>query len=207
MLEAIILDFGGVVWAPDDETAWLAHRDVMGAELGFESGAAMWSYLYEGGEWWLAKTGRISDGEFWQRLLEPLGPTDTAAQRAWVDRLFEPFRVIQPRMRELLERIKERYLLALLSNASDWLTTALSEVFQVDHLFDVVVISAQVGMAKPDPAIYELTLARLGVFPSAALFIDDQARNTRVAEVLGIPSIVFSGVEELWAELGARGVL
>jgi epoxide hydrolase-like predicted phosphatase len=207
MIQAIIFDFGGVLALPDDETAWRAHLDVMGTELGFESGAAMWAYIFEGEEWGLAKTGRINDDEFWRRLLEPLGLVTLEARREWVRRLYGPQGSVHPRMRELLGRLKGRYKLALLSNASDWLETALSEEYQLDDAFDVVVVSALVGLAKPDPAIYQLTLERLGVPAPAALFIDDQVRNTRAAEALGIPSIVFPGVEELWMELAARGIL
>lgn len=207
MTEAIIFDFGGVIAVPDDEAAWRAHKDVMGAELGFESGAAMWSYIFEGQEWWLAKTGRISDDEFWRRLLEPLGISTLDARRQWVRRLYGPSGGVHPRVRSLLAQLKGRYKLALLSNATDWLATALGEVHQLDGVFDVVVVSALVGLAKPDPAIYELTLQRLDIPASATLFIDDQARNTRVAEALGIPSIVFPGVEELWTLLAHRGIL
>jgi putative hydrolase of the HAD superfamily len=206
-LQAIIFDFGNVIAVPDDEAAWRAHRDVMGTELGFASGAAMWSHIFKSGEWWLVKTGRLSHDEFWRRLLEPLGLTTLEAQREWVRRLYGPAGGVHPRMRELVGRLKGHYKLALLSNATDWLGTALEEEFQLGDAFDVVVISALVGLAKPDPAIYELTLERLGVLAAEALFIDDQARNTRVAEALGIPSIVFPGVEELWAELAARGIL
>jgi epoxide hydrolase-like predicted phosphatase len=207
MTQAIIFDFGGVVSVPDDEQTWRAHKDAMGIELGFESGAALWSYIFEGEAWWLAKTGQIGDDEFWRRLLEPCGLATLAARREWVRRLYGSFGDVHPRMRELLGRLKGRYKLALLSNASDWLGTALSEEFQLHEAFDVTVVSALVGLAKPDAAIYELTLERLGTPAPQTLFIDDQARNTQAAEALGIPSIVFPGVGELWVELAARGIL
>ena len=73
--------------------------------------------------------------------------------------------------------------------------------------FDGMLVSGEEGVIKPDPAIYELTLERLGLPAQETLFIDDMPRNTKVAEVLGIPSIVFSGAEALWAELAARGIL
>jgi hypothetical protein len=47
--------------------------------------------------------------------------------------------------------------------------------------FDLYVNSAEVGLAKPDPAIYQLTLDRLGVRPEEAIFIDDHVRNTDAA--------------------------
>jgi HAD superfamily hydrolase (TIGR01509 family) len=167
----------------------------------------MWSRFYDGEEWRLAKTGRIGDQEYWRRLLEPLGLNTPASRHAWVQRLFRPFEHVHPRMRDLLEQLRRHYRLALLSNASDWLATALKDEFRLDGVFDVVVISALVGMAKPDPAIYELALERLGLPAAATLFIDDQARNTRAAEALGIPSLVFPGVAGLWAELRSRGIL
>lgn len=174
MTQAIIFDFGGVISVLDDKEAWEAHREALGVELGFESGVAMWSYVFEGEEWWLAKTGRISDEEFWRRLLESYGLTTREARREWVRRLYEPWGGAYPRMRQLLARLKGRYRLALLSNASDQLGTALSEEHQLGDVFDVVVISALVGLAKPAPAIYELTLARLGIPAPETLFIDDQ---------------------------------
>ncbi len=206
MTQGIIFDYGNVLALPQDPAAWEAHLDALGAELGFANGAALWSYLYEGKEWLWAKTGRITDAEFWRRLLEPCGLTTSTERRAWVRRLFEPGGV-HPRMRQLVTQLQERYKLALLSNASDWLVTALDDELQLAQLFDVVVVSAAVGMAKPDPAIYWLTLERLGLPASAVLFIDDQARNTQAAEALGIPSILFTGVEALWSELTTRGLL
>ncbi len=113
MTPAVIFDFGGVLSVPDDEAAWESHLDTVVAELGFECGAAMWSYLYRGEAWQLSKTGRITEDEFWQRLLAPYGLATAEGRREWVQRLFEPFGGVDPRMRELLGRLKGRYKLAL----------------------------------------------------------------------------------------------
>jgi HAD superfamily hydrolase (TIGR01509 family) len=74
-------------------------------------------------------------------------------------------------------------------------------------MFDVVVPSAKVGLAKPEPEIYQLTLDLLGLKPDETLFIDDLPRNTTAAEALGIPSIVFESPTQLRRELVARGIL
>lgn len=55
--------------------------------------------------------------------------------------------------------------------------------------FSVVVDSCEVGMRKPDPAIFELTAARLGVAPSACLFLDDMAENIAGAEATGMAAV------------------
>ncbi len=207
MTRAIIFDFGSVLAVPADWSVWQAHRDEMAKELGFVDGAAMWSYIFEGEGWGLAKTGQLTGEAFWRQLLAPYGLDTPAARRAWVTRLDGPLGGVHPRMRALLSRLKGRYKLALLSNATDDLAQALRETHRLDGVFDVTVISALVGVAKPDAEIYRITLERLGLPAAQTLFIDDQARNTQAAEALGIPSIVFPGVEPLWATLTERDVL
>jgi putative hydrolase of the HAD superfamily len=73
----------------------------------------------------------------------------------------------------------------------------------VDELFDLVVDSSEVGVRKPDPAIYRLALAGLGdVAPEQALFLDDYPSNVHAAEALGIRSLlVESDLRETLAEL------
>ena len=55
----------------------------------------------------------------------------------------------------------------------------------VDDLFEVVVDSANVGMRKPDPEIYELTLERLGLDAPECVFVDDIEVNCDGAAALG----------------------
>ena len=74
------------------------------------------------------------------------------------------------------------------------------------HRFDVRVWSYQLGVAKPDAAIYRHTLAELGVEPEETLFIDDKRVNVEAARALGIQAIEFSSVERLRADLIATGL-
>jgi HAD superfamily hydrolase (TIGR01509 family) len=111
-------------------------------------------------------------------------------------------------MLALLHDLKPRYRLALLSNAwqvemEQW----LEENHKLGSMFEVVVSSAAVRMAKPDQPIYELTLERLGLTPGEALFIDDLARNTVVAEAMGLPCVVFESPAQLRHALTVRGLL
>jgi putative hydrolase of the HAD superfamily len=56
-----------------------------------------------------------------------------------------------------------------------------------------MVISAELGVAKPDPAIYRFTLERLGVPAGAAVFVDDMPRNLEAASAVGMRPVVFNG--------------
>ena len=67
--------------------------------------------------------------------------------------------------------------------------------------FDFKTLSAEIGLIKPDPAIYEHTLRGLGVAAAEALFVDDREINVRAARQLGIHAIQFNSVPQLRKEL------
>jgi putative hydrolase of the HAD superfamily len=70
-----------------------------------------------------------------------------------------------------------------------------------------VVNSSEVGVAKPDRKIFEISLLRAGAEPAEALFIDDMAENVKAAENLGITGHVFSSHVELLAFFRQLGVI
>jgi len=83
--------------------------------------------------------------------------------------------------------------------------------FPVDELFPIVVDSSEVGMRKPDPAIYEHACARLGVAPDAAVFVDDVEENVTAAAGVGLETVHFgpdprASLADLDAILARRGV-
>ena len=67
--------------------------------------------------------------------------------------------------------------------------------------FDGIVISGEVGLQKPDAAIYRLLFARYGIEPESTLFIDDVADNLAAAKALGMTGVLFTSAEQLRAEL------
>lgn len=73
--------------------------------------------------------------------------------------------------------------------------------------FDGVVVSGEVEVAKPDPAIYELLVATHGVRPEDAVFVDDLEANVEAARALGFHGIHFQGAEPLREELERLGLL
>lgn len=81
------------------------------------------------------------------------------------------------------------YRTALLTNISRTGEAIWSSLLPVGDLFDTVVDSSQVGMRKPDPAIYRLTCERLGLAPSQCLFVDDLHCNVDAAASLGMTVI------------------
>jgi putative hydrolase of the HAD superfamily len=205
--KAIIFDYGNVLDVVEDLRPWHAQRNQLAAPFGL-TGEQLWNLLYYTDPWQQVKRGLITREAFWDAILRPLGLPEPEAQREFMIRLMSGHDRVNPAMVDLLRELKPHYRLALLSNTdlSD-METWIADVQGLADMFDVVVPSAKVGLAKPEPEIYQLTLDLLGLKPDETLFIDDLPRNTTAAEALGIPSIVFESPTQLRRELVARGIL
>ena len=100
------------------------------------------------------------------------------------------FEALQPNepMIELMREIKRsgRRMALLTNNVREW-EPLWRSMLPVDEIFELVVDSGFVGMRKPDPPIYELTIARLGgVSAEQCLFVDDVAVNVETARAIGM---------------------
>ncbi|MGH2946939.1 MAG: HAD family hydrolase [Solirubrobacteraceae bacterium] len=77
----------------------------------------------------------------------------------------------------------------------------------LDELFDATVISGEVGLRKPDPAIYALAAERLGLPPEACVFVDDLPGNLKPARALGMATVLHRDAASTLAELRAYALL
>lgn len=193
----LILDFAGVLTADPRPT----HRAWCESEgLPPEAWRATLSDHPEGRRLYAAlEVGEIDQTEWNRRTAALLGThvaPDNLMGRAWA--AVPPAR----RMAALARAAKSAgYRLALLSNSFGTDPFNPYEHTGVWGLFDVHVISEQVRMAKPDPAIYELTLERLGLPARACVFVDDHPRNLPPAEALGITTVLATDEAATVAEL------
>ena len=70
-----------------------------------------------------------------------------------------------------------------------------------DRLFDVRVVSGEVGLAKPSPEVYALTARRLGVAPARCVFVDDLPANVRGAVAAGMTAVLHTSIARTVEEL------
>jgi epoxide hydrolase-like predicted phosphatase len=205
--KAILFDYGSVIEGPLDQAGFEADLAALAQRYGFSTGQELWNHLYVCDAWEQAKRGQMTREEYWIERLAALGIHDQEQRELFKVRLHRN-RGILAEMPPLLRELRERYRLAVISNTS---RRNLGEYLAIqrglDGLFDVVVSSADAGIAKPDPKIYQMALQLMGIAPQEALFIDDLERNTLAAEALGIPSIVFTTPQALRDELAHRGIL
>ncbi len=204
-IQAVIFDVGGVLDTPDRRAEEDGDRRQLAAQLGLDVDE-MWRGFYQTETWKLARIGQITDEEFWNRNLSPFGITNPADQQAFIQQLFS-YKEVSPAMRELLEELRGRTRLAIISNASDILEITLAKRFQIAHYFEIVVNSARVGYAKPEPAIFTIALERLALRPGQTVFIDDQHHNVDIARELGLHAVLFTAVHDLRKHLLELGVL
>ncbi len=205
-ISTILLDFGGVIQTPNDPKSTALRRDKMARTLGFNSGDEMWLRFYTGEEWLATKTGQMTDDEMWRRLLAPYGLENRAEREAFVRELFRG-EGLQDKMRELIFRLYQRFQLAILSNASDTLEQILREKLGIIDLFQVVVNSHRIGVAKPDREAFKIALKMIGSKPAETLFVDDQRRNTEAAEQLGLHTYLFTGINSFESYLQSEGLI
>lgn len=108
----------------------------------------------------------------------------------------------------LVRALRPAYRCSVLSNADLSLRVRLEGELSLHHLFDDIVISAEVGMAKPAPEIFRLAAHRLGLPPEACVFVDDWDQNVEAARALGMQAVLHRVDQghDLRAQLAALGV-
>lgn len=201
MIQAIVFDMGGVLVHDHQTRARLAEFDEM---LGWQPGA-LHRRLFSGPAWNAYSTGKLDTETYWAEVgadIEPLLPSDFACFK---DNFWRA--TLDPMTVELAWRLRQRYRIALLSNATTLLPQRLAQEERLQGLFEATVISALEGMRKPDPAIFYLTGQRLNLPLSACVLIDDKARNTRAAQAVGMPAIEHENAVATALSLRQLGVL
>jgi epoxide hydrolase-like predicted phosphatase len=194
MIEAIIFDFGRVISAQKPRSLFRSYEE----ELGMAPG--MLNRVMFGREAWQdVLIGRKGLDEYWLEIGPALGLLTPERIQAFRQRYFGD-EAVNDDVLDLVLRLHGRYRLAILSNAPPRLSKWLADWGIID-LFDVVVCSGDVGTVKPDPAIFQLTLDRLGVAPHESVFIDDTTGHVEAARALGMHGILFTTAEALAREL------
>jgi putative hydrolase of the HAD superfamily len=199
-LQAVIFDYGEVLSGPPDAQA---HRNLLAIagvpEEAFEK--AYWVHR-------LDYDADILDGQtYWQTVARDTGVSFTVKQ---IGQLLEQDAImwmnLNPAMIAWIPRIKEAgFRLGILSNMGFGVLDYMRPRFPWLDQFDYLTFSCDLGIVKPDPAIYLHTVKKLGVAPDQALFIDNLEKNIAGAEAVGLHAALFQNVEQLQADLSRRG--
>ena len=188
-VEAIIFDVGGVL----HESNSTMDNDLF-QELGI-SGETITNI--RANEMLSLGCGEISESEFWDRVSVNYGIRPVSADENLLGRAFGEAITPHTPILELAKSLGESGIkLAILSNTIEPHARALQEK-GIYNGFDYVLLSHEVGMRKPDPAIYKQTLETLKTTPEATIFVDDDPANVEVAESLGINGVVYTDADSV----------
>ena len=197
MIRNIVFDMVGVVMRFDTEGYYRAHgisdgdRDILRREV------------FRSLEWAMQDRGTISEADAAAAICARVPARLHGAVRDFIYRQNRAILPV-PGMEALLRDLKGAgRRLFLLSNASVGYHRFRSEISGIEY-FDDAIISADVGLVKPDPAIFRLACGRFGIEPAESTFIDDTPINVEAAHYIGMRGFVFNDDvevlrEQLWA--------
>jgi epoxide hydrolase-like predicted phosphatase len=194
---ALLVDFGGVLTT----SVWDSFADFC-REKGLEEGTVR--RLFRENPEAIdnlrgLETGTIEEGEFEERFAKLLG-LDEATDL--IDSMFRGMRPCEPMVAAVRAAGARGVKTGLISNS--WSTSHYDRDMLVE-LFDTAVISAEVGLHKPQPEIYRLAAERLVEPPEQCVFVDDLRENCAGAEAVGMtailhgdPAVTIKRIEELF---------
>jgi epoxide hydrolase-like predicted phosphatase len=192
-IRAVYFDMGGVILRTEFQAPrqQLADRFRMGyddlVELVFDCTSCQ-----------QASIGTISEDEHWADVIRRLHIPESETQTVRDE--FFAGDIIDLHLLDFLRSLRGKYKVGLISNAWSGLRAYIvSKKFE--DAFDAMIISAEVGVMKPDARIYRIALEKLGVAPSESVFVDDFVENVEAARAVGMQAIHFTGSEKALKEM------
>ena len=180
-----MFDIGGVlerVGAPDFMDAW---RQRLGLDVAdFE--AAIATVDPDGS----AATGGLDERQMRRRYADALGLLPDQADCFMADMWVWYCGDLDEPLVDYVRSLRPRLKTGILSNSADGARREEERRYRFTDLVDDVVYSHEVGLAKPDPAIFELACRRLGVRPREVVFVDDLPNNIEAAARCGLQAVL-----------------
>jgi len=192
-IRAVFFDLGGVIL----RTEYQAPRERLAERLNMTYEDLV-RLVFENKSSQQASIGTISPEQHWDEVLRLMHlPAD---QKDIVRNEFFGGDLLDVNLVDFIRSLRPGLKTGLISNA--WLD--LRDYITSQHFedaFDEMIISAEVGVMKPDAGIYQMALAGVGVSPAEAVFVDDTARNVEGANAVGMHGILFKQREKVIEEI------
>ena len=192
-IRAVFFDFGGVIARTEYQTP----RQHLAERLGMEYEDVV-KIVFDSPSSDRAAVGEISAEEHWRevmkRLRQPMSDIETIREE------FFAGDVIDREIVNYLRSLRSDYYVGLISNAwSDLRDYVTAQKFE--DAFEHMVISAEVGVMKPEAGIYQIALEQARVSPDEAVFVDDFYENVEGCQAAGMYGIHFQNPEQAMNEL------
>lgn len=194
-IRAVFFDLGGVIV----RTEYQAPRQRLAEQFGMDY-EDIEKIVFGSPSAARASVGEITEQEHWLNVIKTLKLP--ASDVARVREEFFGGDIIDRNLLEFMRSLKPKRKVGAISNAWDGLR-AYMEREKFADVFDSIVISAEVKVAKPAEKIYRIALEQLQVKPKEAVFVDDMPANIEACERLGMKGIHFTDAESTLKQLKA----
>lgn len=187
MYKTIIFDFFGI-FHTDTTLAWMQKHKLQKTDKIEEAS-------------WLVDHGKISMQQYYEHLSNISNiPPKT------IEENFHTLARLDHDMVAFIKQIHIKYKTGLLSNApNDYLRDILKK-YDLESLFDVIVISAEIQLRKPEPKLFTYILEQLKSTANETIFIDDNPHNIQGAERVGIKGIHYRDLKTLQEDFKKIGI-
>ena len=195
MIKTVLFDLGGVVLESPlkvitnfEKTVGLRHGTVN-------------KVILEGGDtgpWACLERGQISMADFCHEMDHQSKKAGTPFSSQHLMSAFDEMARVRPQVIEVVRSLRKRgQTVAALTN--NWHSGGILEdrFAELREEFDLMVESWKVGLRKPEAAIYQLVLSRVGARPEETVFLDDFGINLKPARALGMHTIKVGSVEDV----------
>lgn len=199
-IRAVVFDFNDTI----SPTRFLETFEKYRSELPISAKALIAAYK-EAGFLDAVQNGKMSEPEFWEKVSKLTGARLSVLKRIAAD--LRESRIVEPEMMAILNELRRRYRLALLTNNVQETFRFWVEKYGLSEIFDTIVNSADVGILKNDSRIYVLILRRLRCKPEQALLIDNEPSNLTIARSLGFQCMLFRNLRQLRKDLASRAIV
>lgn len=196
LIKAVIWDLGGVLVRTTDRTP----RTELAERLGMTY-AELDQAVFNSPSAQQATLGRITAEQHWLQVCRDLNwPVENLSE---FHRLFWGGDGLDMDLIAYIRRLKASFKTGLLSNNWSNLRHLIETRWKIEDAFDTLVISAEIGMIKPDPPIYQFALEQLGVQSDEVIFVDDFIENILAARNLGWRAVHFQNRDQAITELNS----
>jgi putative hydrolase of the HAD superfamily len=193
-IKAIFWDIGGVIVRTHDWSGRIRWEKRLGLQPHeFEH------IVFRGEMGKRASIGQASADDVWTWVLKHFGLPESDRLKLQHD--FSVGDEVDEELVAFIRSLRPAYRTGVISNAWPEARHWLENKWRAADAFDYIVISAEVGVKKPDPRIFHLALDGLGVTPKESVFIDDFAENVKAASEIGMHTILFRNPEQTISEL------
>lgn len=194
-IKAVFFDFGGVLL----RTEFQAPRQHLAERLNMEYDDLV-RLVFDSETGRKASVGALTTEEHWAAVAKRLRQPESEIKKMRDE--FFGGDMLDRRLIQWIRSLRGKYKTGLISNAWDDLRGHLTKEKIID-IFDVIAISAEVGLVKPEAGIYQYALQQAGVPANEALLVDDFPANIEGCEKIGMRGILFGEAEETLEQLKA----